>query len=69
MGKLKGYIMDIEEDVYSVEGLEEKISESEDVSEVQTFVVDALQLKTSFDIEIAKDAVSSMLNEGWAYYQ
>ena len=69
MGKLKGYIMDIEEDVYSVEGLEEKISESEDVSEVQTFVVDALQLKTSFDIEIAKDAVSSMWNEGWAYYK
>lgn len=69
MGKLKGYVMEIEEDVYAIEGLEEKISESEDVSEVQTFVVDALQLKTSFDIEIAKDAVSSMWNEGWAYYQ
>ena len=66
MGKLKGYIMDIEEDVYAVEGLEEKITESEDISEVQTFVVDALGLKTSFDIEIAKDAVSTMWNEGWA---
>jgi hypothetical protein len=68
MGKLKGYIMDIEEDVYSVEGLEEKITESEDISEVQTFVVDALGLKTSFDIEIAKDAVSTMWNKGLAYY-
>jgi hypothetical protein len=66
MGKLKGYIMDIEEDVYAVEGLEEKITESEDISEVQTFVVDALGLKTSFDIEIAKDAVSTMWNESWA---
>ena len=69
MSKLKGYIMDIEEDVYAVEGLEEKITESEDISEVQTFVVDALGLKTSFDIEIAKDAVTNMWNEGWAYYQ
>ena len=34
MGKVKGYIMDIEEDVYNIEGLEDKISESEDISEV-----------------------------------
>ena len=27
MGKVKGYIMDIEEDVYNIEGLEDKISE------------------------------------------
>ena len=68
MGAVKGYIMDIEEDVYNIEGLEEKIYESEDISEVQTFVVETLGLKTHFDIEIAKDAVSTMWNEGWSYY-
>ena len=37
MGKVKGYIMDIEEDVYNIEGLEDKISESEDISEVNNW--------------------------------
>ena len=42
MGKVKGYIMDIEEDVYALEGLEEKVSESEDISEVKSWVVEHL---------------------------
>ena len=42
MGKVKSYMMDIEEDVYAIEGLEEKISESEDISEVKAFVVEKL---------------------------
>ena len=68
MGKVKSYIMDIEEDVYAIEGLEEKISESEDISEVKTFVVETLGLKTSFDIGIAEDAVTNLWNENWSYY-
>ncbi len=68
MGKVKSYIMDIEEDVYAIEGLEEKISESEDISEVKAFVVETLGLKTSFDIGIAEDTVTSLWNENWSYY-
>ena len=68
MGKVKSYIMDIEEDVYAIEGLEEKISESEDISEVKAFVVETLGLKTSFDIGIAEDVVTSLWNENWSYY-
>lgn len=69
MGKLKSYMMDIEEDVYAIEGLEEKIFESEDISEAYDFVVTSLDLKTSFDIGIAKDVVRDLWNEGWSYYQ
>lgn len=69
MGKVKGYIMDIEEDVYALDGLEEKVSESEDISEVKSWVVDTLGLKTHFDISIAENAVSEMWNEFWCQYQ
>ena len=69
MGKLKSYMMDIEEDVYAIEGLEEKIFESEDIAEAYDFVVTSLDLKTSFDIGIAKDVVRDLWNEGWSYYQ
>ena len=68
MSKIKNYMMDIQEDVYAIEGLEEKISESEDITEIKTFVVDTLGLKTSFDISIAEDAVTSLWNENWSYY-
>ena len=68
MSKIKNYMMDIEEDVYAIEGLEEKISESEDISEVKAFVVEKLGLKTSFDIGIAEGAVTSLWNENWSYY-
>ena len=69
MGKVKSYIMDIEEDVYDLEGLENKISESEDISEVKSWVVDQLGLKTHFDISIAEGAVTDMWNELWDNYQ
>ena len=68
MGKVKSYIMDIEENVYDLEGLEEKISESEDISEVKSWVVDQLGLKTHFDIGIANGAGTEMWYElGGAY--
>ena len=63
MGKVKNYMMDIEENVYDLEGLEDKISESEDISEVKSWVVDQLGLKTHFDIGIAEGAVTEMWNE------
>ena len=62
MSKIKNYIMDIEEQVMSTD-LENIISESESVSEAQTIVVDLLELKTHFDIDIAKTYVSECFNE------
>ena len=68
MGKVKSYIMDIEENVYDLEGLENKISESEDISEVKVWVVEQLGLTSHFDISIAQDAVTEMWNELWGAY-
>ena len=68
MGKVKNYMMDIQEDVYDIEGIEEKISESEDVSEVKVWVVNQLGLTSHFDISIAQDTVTEMWNEFWGVY-
>ena len=69
MGKVKSYMMDIEENVYDLEGLENKISESEDISEVKSWVVEQLGLVIHFDKSIAECAVTDMWNELWGNYQ
>ena len=69
MGKVKSYMMDIEENVYDLVGLENKISESENIAEVKSWVVEQLGLKTHFDISIAEGAVTEMWNELWGNYQ
>ena len=66
MGAVKNYIMDIEEEVFSIDGIEEKFSEAEHVSEVQTFVIDKLGYTSSWDKDIAKDVVLTQWNEGWS---
>ena len=68
MSKMKNYMMDIEENVWGIEGLEIKIGESENIEEVFTFVTEKLGLKTNFDIEIAKDTIKDLWNEFWQYY-
>jgi hypothetical protein len=68
MSKVKSYIMDIEEQVWSCTDLENIISELEHVSEAQEIVVELLELKTHFDIEIAKNYVSEVWNEFWEAY-
>lgn len=62
MSKIKNYIMDIEESVQSTD-LENIIGESESVTEAQTIVVNLLELKTHFDIDIAKAYVAECFNE------
>ena len=69
MGKVKSYMMDIEEDIYAIDGIEEKVSESENIDEVKAFVVEKLELKTHFDIGIAHSTVDMMWNDFWGYYQ
>ncbi len=54
MGKVKNYIMDIEEKVFDIDGLETKIGECEHIAEMKAFVVEKLGLKTHFDIGIAE---------------
>ena len=68
MSKIKNYMMDIEENVYDLDGLENKISESEDISEVKSWVVAELGLVSSFDISIANGVVTEMWNEFWGVY-
>ena len=68
MSKIKNYMMDIEEKVYEIEGFEEKISESDHIDEVKTFVFEKLNLTTRFDKDCAEHTISSCWNEYWSYY-
>lgn len=68
MGKVKNYIMDIEEKVFDIEGLEEKVGECEHLAELKTFVVKKLGLTTHFDIDIAEDVATNMWNDIWGCY-
>ena len=52
MGKVKNYIMDIEEQIFDIDNLENKIGECECLQEAQDFVVDKLNFTTHFDIDI-----------------
>ena len=66
MGAVKNYMMDIEEEVFSIDGIEEKFSEGfEHVSEVQTFVIDKLDFSRLVGIKISqKMLVLTQWNEG-----
>ena len=68
MGKVKNYMMDIEEKVFDIDGLETKIGECEHIAEMKAFVVEKLGLKTHFDIGIAEGVVDDMWNDFWGYY-
>ena len=68
MSKIKNYMMDIEEKIYSIYGFENKVSEAENTSEVKAWVNEKLGLTTSFDIGIASDVVDNCWNEYWGYY-
>tara|TARA_B100001063_G_C16229470_1_gene295603 strand:- start:144 stop:347 length:204 start_codon:yes stop_codon:yes gene_type:complete len=63
MSKIKNYMMDIEEKVYDIDGLEAKVSESEHIDEVKNFVFEKLNLTTSFDKDCAEYTITSCWNE------
>ena len=44
MSKIKNYMMDIEEKVFDIDGLENKIGECENIAEMKAFVVEKLGL-------------------------
>jgi len=66
MSRLKDKIIGMEEQIFAIDGIEDKFSEAEDISEVNTFVINALELTSSFDIETAKEIVSEQWNEFWS---
>ena len=68
MSKIKNYMMDIEEKVFDIDGLETKICECEHIAEMKAFVVEKLGLETHFDIGIAEGVVDDMWNDFWGYY-
>ena len=68
MGKVKNYMMDIEEKVFDIDGLENKIGECENIAEMKAFVVEKLGLTVNFDIGIAEGVVDDMWNDFWGYY-
>ena len=68
MSKIKNYMMDIEEKVFDIDGIETKIGECEHIAEMKAFVVEKLGLKTHFDIGIAEGVVDDMWNDFWGYY-
>ena len=69
MGKIKNYVMDIEEQIFDIENIENKIGECECLQEAQDFVVDKLNFTTHFDIDIVNETVSELWNEFWGQYQ
>ena len=68
MSKIKNYMMGIEEDIYAIDGFENKVSEAENTSEVKAWVNEKLGLTSSFDIGIASDVVDNCWNEYWGHY-
>ena len=68
MSKIKNYMMDIEEKIYSIDGFENKVSEAENTSEVKAWVTDKLGLTSSFDIGFGSDVVDNFWNENWGNY-
>ena len=68
MGKVKNYMTDIEEKVFDIEGLEEKIGECETMTEMKAWVVEKLGLTTHFDIGIAEGVVEECWVDFWSFY-
>lgn len=60
MSKMGNYILGIEEDVFAIDGLEEQVSNSETVAELNNWVVEKLGIKTHFDKSIVKEVVNDL---------
>ena len=68
MGKLKNYMMDVQETVCDSTDLECIISESDTIEEAQNIVCNLLSHMSSYQLEIAKDYVAECWNEYWGQY-
>ena len=68
MSRYKDYLMEWEDRINEIEGYEEKISESESLSETVDFVINKLKPKYEFEKVHIHDIVSEDWNEYWAKY-
>ena len=68
MSRYKDYLMDWENKINEIEGYEEKISESESLSETVDFVINKLKPKYEFEKVHIHDIVSEDWNEYWSKY-
>ena len=68
MSRYKDYLMEWEDRINEIEGYEEKISESESLSETVEFVINKLKPKYEFEKVHIHDIVSEDWNEYWSKY-
>ena len=68
MSRYKDYLMEWEDRINEIEGYEEKISESESLSETVDFVINKLKPKYEFEKVHIHDIVSEDWNEYWSKY-
>ena len=68
MSRYKDYLMEWEDRINEIEGYEEKISESESLSETVDFVINKLKPKYEFEKVHIHDIVSEDWNKYWSKY-
>ena len=68
MSRYKDYLMEWEDRINEIEGYEEKISESESLSETVDFVINKLKPKYEFEKVHIHDIVYEDWNEYWSKY-
>ena len=68
MSRYKDYLMEWEDRINEIEGYEEKISESESLSETVDFVINKLKPKYEFEKVNIYDVVSEDWNSYWEKY-
>ena len=67
MGAVKNMVMDIEEKIYGIEGLEERVGECEHVSELESFILSKLWFEKGefMNENITRDTISETAREIW----
>ena len=60
MSKMGNYILGIEEDVFAIDGLDVQVSNSENVTDLNNWLVEKLGITTHFDKSIVKEVVNEM---------
>ena len=68
MGNVKKHIQDYYDKVVSIEGLEQLVLESEDVSQVKRFINYQMKPKFQSEKDLCDDIAVELWNEYWSDY-
>ena len=68
MGNVKKQIQDYYDKVVSIEGLEQQLSESEDVSQVKRFINYQMKPKFQSEKDLCNDIAVELWNDYWSNY-